>query len=370
MAVSKPYPESDIVWQTKDCHQCPCRARFREGAKNMSCRQWQQWWPWQSGRCAFSSLHWVDTCSCGPQSVFSIFVNRIIVFNRMEWSMFSCRMVSSDEMLACFFLLLAILAVSRMSTWGCHCAYDLLPVWPCASQQITTDNKQQVQQHSKRFHSNSHFQKKFWPKDREAEGPARIEREAQESRCHVIFVPCFFWIATVYAMHSKATNWTSDLIDLHLFSSEKHPVSSIWLPVACILMHSTLCPYYANTCASLVIDADLTWQVKAASPKCEDGYASCSIGISIRQVQKFMYKREEYNGIVKLWWFRTVVINFMDSLYTLIYYLYLPKSIQLCCTLTGHIFCYIVLVPFFLTCNHITYMVISDLMVHPMVTFR
>ena len=57
---------------------------------------------------------------------------------------------------------------------------------------ITNDNKQQGQQ----FHCNSHFEKKFWPKDREAEGPARIEREAQESRCHVIFVPCFFWIAT------------------------------------------------------------------------------------------------------------------------------------------------------------------------------
>ncbi len=204
-----PYPKSDIVWQTKDCHQCPCRARFREGAKKhvmstmaamMTMAIWQV-------RVQFPSLG----RHLFVRSFQHFCLSNHIVFNRMEWSMFSCRMVSSDEMLACFCLLLAILAVSRMSTWGCHCAYDLLPVWPCASQQVTNDNKQQVQQHSKQFHSNSHFQKKFWPKDREAEGPARIEREAQESRCHVIFVPCFFWIATAYAIHSKATNWTSDL---------------------------------------------------------------------------------------------------------------------------------------------------------------
>lgn len=178
-----------------------------------------------------------------------------IVFNRMQCSMFSDRMVRSDELLAwcfdvfcCCLLSCCVQNASRvvwkqhaLSTRGCHGAYDLLPVWPCAPQQELYDNKQQGQQ----FHSNSHFEKKFWPKDREAEGPARIEREAQESRCHVIIVPCFFWIATFYAMHSKATNWTSDMIGLHLFSSEKHPVSSVWLPVACILMYSILIHFYS-----------------------------------------------------------------------------------------------------------------------------
>ena len=76
----------------------------------------------------------------------------------MQCSMFSDRMVRSDELLAWFFdvfccclLSCCVQNASRvvwkqhaLRSWGCHGAYDLLPVWPCAPQQELYDNKQQV----------------------------------------------------------------------------------------------------------------------------------------------------------------------------------------------------------------------------------